>query len=115
MKQFNAARIATSSKGPTNHQLHLVDSIGRTLELNLSPQAQQQLFQAVLSTPPMSDGKAIAGPNLRMQGARSHTLDTGTYALELFLGPNQTIRVEIPCEGLQALQRELARLGTPST
>lgn len=115
MKSFNAARVVTSVRGTTNQQVHLADSIGRPLELNLSPPAQQQFLQVLLSTAPMRDGSPSTARVLQIQGVKPHTLDTGNCALELLLGPNQAIRIEFPAEGLDAFQQALAKLGTSRT
>lgn len=116
MKQFAAARLISASRGPSNQQIHLQDSIGRTLELNLSPQAQAQLLEALLSNAPLVQGTPTSGSqHLKIQAAKCHMLGNGDCGLELFLGPNKAIRIAFDPSGLPAFQKALESFANPGS
>lgn len=121
MAHFNAARISTSKLGTNNLEVIFVERPGKTLTVNLSPEAQNQLILAILARGMDSTGRQIPPRVLivhdtnRTQFDTSHPLGKNHASLDISAGQNMAIRLAIPTIQLTKFQQEVAGLKGPDS
>lgn len=115
MKSFNAATVSGSTLSTNNLQVVFMEKPGKTLTVNLSPEAQSRLLLTLLARDPAS---TLSHRILVVHGTSKTQFDTphplaGTHAalnIALDQKNQMSLRLAIPDHQLASFQKEVAAL-----
>lgn len=95
-------------------KLGVKDESGRAYSITVSPRAQAELFDALLASPPMQQGRPMPrGPLMATSVALSED-ENKQVVLEALLGPRKAIHILLPRACIAQMKKLLNEWLTPN-